>query len=254
MDSAGDSDMAQALAGAIDWWREAGVDCEFADEAQSWLAAPEPEPEAAKPQDREAPPPPARKVAPRPTFEAPAQAIDPTAIPTDLAAFRSWWLAEPLLAEGPPARRVPPRGEAGAKLMVLVPEPEREDDDRLLSGPQGRLLDAMLNAMGIAADEAYLASALPRHTPGAHWPTIAAAGMGEVLLRHVVLARPQRLIILGTHALSLAGHEPPQGPAVLRKINHEGTIIPLLAARGLPALLEQPRWKAAIWRTWLDWQ
>ena len=28
--------------------------------------------------------------------------------------------------------------------MVLVPQPEREDRDSLLSGPQGRLLDAML--------------------------------------------------------------------------------------------------------------
>jgi DNA polymerase len=29
--------------------------------------------------------------------------------------------------------------------------------------------------------------------------------------------------------------------------------IPMLAARDLAALLERPRWKADLWRAWLEW-
>ncbi|MEZ5744821.1 MAG: hypothetical protein R3D89_14135 [Sphingomonadaceae bacterium] len=248
MDRFGNTGMADAIAGALDWWREAGVDCNFADDAQSWLA------EEQEPQAEAAPP--ERKPAPKPATPAPepeAPKLDKASIPNALPAFQDWWLAEPLLADGPPSRRVSPRGTAGAKLMVLVPEPEREDRETLLSGPQGKLLSAMLAAMGIAEDQAYLASALPRHTPGADWAAIHALGMADVIARHVALAAPERLMILGTNVLSLSGHEPPQGPAVLRIFNHEGGSVPLLAARGLPALLEQPRWRAAIWRSWLDW-
>jgi len=185
---------------------------------------------------------------------APSQpAIDRTALPNDLATFASWWMAEPLLAEGPVASRIAPRGRVGAKLMVIVPEPEREDRDNLLSGPQGRLLNAMLAAMGLDDTQVYRASVLPRYLPGADWPAIHAAGMGDVLAHHINLARPERLAIFGANILPLIGNDPPQGPADLRIFNHDSASIPLLACRSLAALIEQPRWKARIWQAWLDW-
>ena len=93
--------------------------------------------------------------------------------PASLAGLREWWLAEPSLDCAGNGPRIAPRGAADARLMVLVPMPEAEDRDSLLSGPQGKLVAAMLSAMGIAGDEAYLASALPCHAPHADWEMLA---------------------------------------------------------------------------------
>ncbi|HUD30634.1 MAG TPA: uracil-DNA glycosylase family protein [Novosphingobium sp.] len=235
------------ITGALDWWREAGVDADFLDEPVSWLAPVEPEgerpaerrPARAPVADIDAPPPPAR--------------LDPAQLPTDLAAFEAWWMSEPLLGEGDLASRVAPQGAAGARIMVVVEEPEAEDRAALLSGTQGRLLDAILGAFGTRREEVYLASALPRHTPGADWVQAREHGLGQVLAHHVRLVGPERLFVLGSNALSLIGHESPQRPAVLRSFNHEGGSIPLLASWALPALLGQPRAKPVLWRAWLDW-
>jgi len=232
------------ITGALDWWRDAGVDLDFADEPTSWLAPPEIEGE-----------PPAERRPPVAEAEAapPPARLDPASLPADLAAFSQWWLSEPLLCGGDRASRIAPQGPAGARLMIVVEEPEAEDRDALLSGPQGKLLDAILSAFGTRRDDVYLASALCRHTPGADWAALQARGLGQVLAHHVKLAAPERLFVLGGNVLSLIGHESPQRPAVLRSFNHEGGSIPLLASWALPALLGQPRAKPALWKAWLDW-
>lgn len=161
-------------------------------------------------------------------------------------------MSEPTLADGSVARRIAPRGVAGAELMIVVPEPEREDEAMLLSGPQGKLLEAMLKAFGLNADQVYFASALPRYLPGADWTAMAASGIGEVLARHVALVAPERLMVFGASVLPLLSHDPPQVPADLRIFNHDSVNVPMLACRSLAALLEQPRWKARIWQAWLE--
>ena len=77
-----------AIAAALQWWRDAGVDYSFADEAASWLTAPEVKPAEAPAAAFVAPPPPAPS--PRPLIGG-----DPAHWPQDLAAFHAWWLAEP---------------------------------------------------------------------------------------------------------------------------------------------------------------
>lgn len=235
------------ITGALDWWREAGVDSDFLDEPTSWLAPPEGEgegfaqrrPPRAPAADVDAPPPPPR--------------LDPASLPTDLAAFHAWWMSEPLLGEGDPAARVAPQGPAGAEIMIVVEEPEAQDSDALLSGTQGRLLDAILASIGKRREDAYLASALPRHMPGADWTQAHERGLGQVLAHHVGLVAPQRLFVLGSNALSLIGHESPQRPAVLRSFTHEGGSIPLLASWALASLLNQARAKPVLWRAMLEW-
>lgn len=232
------------IAAAFDWWRDAGVDADFHDEPLDWLA------KAALPEEPEIRPAFA-KAAPAPAEEGPALAA--IALPDSLAAFAPWWLTEPGLDNGMTAGRVPPRGSAHAKVMVMVDQPEREDADRLLSGPQGRLLDAMLAAMGLGEDDAYVASVLPRHTPHADWEAVTAAGFGKIAARHVALAAPERLIVFGGNILPLFGNDLPLSPAVLRQFNQQGVNVPLLAEVELAALLERPRWKARFWQRWLDW-
>lgn len=239
------SEFLHDITGALDWWRDAGVDCDFLDEPRRWLAPPE---EESRDERRPAP----RPAPTEPTIAGPAR-FDPATLPQDLAAFAQWWLDEPLLDDGGAAGRLLPQGAAGAKLMVLVDMPEPDDRQSLLSGPQGRLLDAMLDAFGTRREDVYLASALPRAVPAPDWKAMLDRGLGQVLVHHIRLAAPERLMILGGNVLPLIGHELPQRPAVLRTFNHESGRIPLLASRGLSALLAQPRWKAVLWRAWLDW-
>lgn len=240
----GATDFAGAIEGAFAWWREAGVDCEFHDEAQNWLA--ENEPPAA-------PPVTASTSLPGRSMPTPMPVIAKDGLPEDLEAFAAWWLSEPSLDGGRTADRVPPRGPRGAKLMVLVPHPEREDGERLLSGPQGRLLDGMLAAMGVGPDEAYVSAALPRHTPHADWAGIASQGMGSIMARHVALASPERLIAFGSNILPLLSNDPAKNPDDLKHFNHESGSVPLLVGRDLAMLLERPGWKARFWTQWLDW-
>lgn len=173
--------------------------------------------------------------------------------PQTLSDFRSWWLSNDTLDQGGIAPRVPPRGSAGAKLMVLVAEPEADDRDTLLSGPLGRFLDAMLDAMGIAPENTYRASVLPRNTPLADWATLAKAGLGELTLHHVALAAPERVMVFGRNILPLIGHDPTQNPASLVNINHQNGIVPLLAGWDLAALLSRPKARSAHWQRWLEW-
>lgn len=237
-------DYEQAFAAALDWWREAGVDSCFVDEPRTWLPPAEttaPSRQNGKddpaPADRNAPPPP------------PA----PLELPQDLDAFRTWWLTAPELDGGRLSGRVAPRGEAAAKLMILAPMPEGADGERLLSGPEGALLGGFVRACGLSEDAVYWASALPCHAPGADWSAGANPAAAQALARHVALVRPERLLVIGYNVLPLLGHSSPQGPAVSLNFNHEGASVPMLAVRRVPATASQPRWKAALWRAWLDW-
>jgi DNA polymerase len=271
--------LSEQIEAAFAWWREAGVDCTFGDAPTDWLAEAAP-PANTKPHPRAGvdlarpggstvdargsrPPEGQFILSGRPagqpkggdaeSAKPPALPIDAATLPQDLAAFCDWWLSEPKLDNGRTAGRVPPRGLAGAELMVVVPEPEREDDAHLLSGPQGRLLDAMLAAMGLAPDRVYLASALPRHTPMADWGAAAAQGIGTILRHHIHLAAPQRLLVLGGNALSLLGNDLPNSGQILFQLNHENASIPSMGATDLGVLLVRPRAKARIWQQWLDW-
>ncbi|MEO6717990.1 MAG: hypothetical protein ABIM50_12180 [Novosphingobium sp.] len=242
MDNGGNSSLAEQFAAALDWWREAGVDYDLADIAHGWIA-PEVEAEPAEPR-------PGALAKPEP---APPAQIDRGNWPNELSGFAPWWLAEPWLDGGQQGGRVAPRGTHGAQLMILVAEPERDDAADLLSGRQGRLLSAILAAMGLAPESAYVASVLPRHTPHANWGEAAARGLGELACHHVALAAPQRLIVFGNNILPLLEHDPANFTAGAGEFKHGNTRLPMLAARDLAVLLERPRWKAGFWQSWLDW-
>ena len=245
MDDAANLTLRENIAAALDWWREAGVDGDLQDAAQCWMAVKTAEklPKAE-----------AQRVAPSPAA-APASPsmIDRGSWPQQFGSFTQWWLTEAWLDEGRISSRVPPRGDQGAELMILVAEPEREDSEKLLSGPQGRLLAAMLSAFGIRENTAYVASVLPRHTPHADWDAVAARGLGQLACHHITLAAPQRLIVFGSTILSLLGHDSANNPGGVAEFAHGDCKVPMLAARDLAVLRERPRWKAALWQNWLDW-
>lgn len=233
--------LAADYAAALDWWRMAGVDGDFTDAPVAWLRPPRVEAEPAP-----APPP---RTVPRPAA-APAleralagRAEGPIGgergrWPTDLAGFREFWLGEPSLDPGALADRVPPRGAAGAALMVLIGQPDERDRAVLLTGEQGRMLRALLRAMGLGEEETYLASALPRPAPLPHWEELAARGFADLTRHHIALARPRRIVAFG------------RGPALLAG---EAGGVPLLAAPSLEALAQSGPRRRRFWQAWLEW-
>lgn len=239
--------LAESIAAAQAWWREAGVEHDYSDEPRPWLADPAGEAPSGAPEAaalvREAP------AAPPP----PAIGGDRAAWPQDLAAYNEWWLNEPSLDTGGNGPRVPPRGLRGAPVMLLVPMPEAEDRDTLLAGAEGRLLASLVAAMGLAPDGAYLAAALPRHAALPDWNALAARSLGEVLHHHISLAAPERVIVLGRSILPLLGHDPAQGAPLPEEIAIQGSALPLLVSLAPGRLLESAGQRAALWRRWLDW-
>jgi len=241
--------LSAAIAGALDWWRQAGLSHAMRDAAEPWLP-----PLAVSAEADHSP------AAPRPDAPPPAEAPWGTP-PADLAAFARWWCEEPTLAPGPLTLRVAPRGVAQPALMVLVAEPEAADRDRLLSGPLGALLESVLGAMALREDALYLASALPRHLPAADWPAFAAAGGGRLLRHHIGLVRPRQIIGFGRHVSALLGHDPAQKTANLPIANHHRAHnagetqdeVPLFIAPDLAVLADRPAARAAFWRDWLRW-
>lgn len=246
MDQGAKPDISAQVAAALSWWTEAGVDGGFEDDPRSWLALPEAE------ETREFAAPVILPDAKTNLTPAEPQ-LDKAAWPADLADFAGWWMAEPALDQGQAEARLPPRGDAQADLLILVPQPEAEDSESLLSGPQGKLLDAFLTAAGLSEAKLYRASVLPRYMPVPDWEQAQRMGLGQLAGHHIALVRPKRMICFGGSILPLLGHDPANSPADFREFNHEGFTVPLLAARDLGALLERPRWRAALWQRWLDW-
>lgn len=251
-----------SLEAALGWWTEAGVDSSFHDEPTDWLAAAQSSDagaaDAAVRAPTVPPEPPKRPadVRERITSAEPITAIggDPSHWPQTLADFTGWWLTEPSLCPAPAAARVPPAGPAGAPLMVLVPAPEPGDAQVLLAGREGRLLDAMLAAMGLSRGEIYLASALPAAMAMPDWQALEAGGLGSVVMHHVALVMPQRLLVLGkTDISSLITHDPAKSAAILPVVNQERVSVPLALDYALATLLAQPSLKRQVWMNWLEW-
>ena len=244
-----------ALEAALDWWREAGVEDDYADSATHWLAEPEQKQAVASPKPKKPPEEPKQTPLERAFAGTAATGNiggDPGALPDSLEKFREWWMADVSLSPAGPDRRLPPEGVAGAKLMVLVPEPMASDGDELLGGGPGIFLDAMLGAMGLGRHDIYLASALPAPLAVPDWAELAERGLGEVTRHHVALAKPQRVLGFG-RALAPLFDLPPElarEPAVV----HAGdSALPLMLAPELADIARSAPRRRTFWNRWLEW-
>ncbi|AOL94996.1 uracil-DNA glycosylase family protein [Porphyrobacter sp. LM 6] len=258
--------MAREFEAALAWWRAAGVDCDFVDDATAWLS---------KPRKVESQGSPAERAAGSTAVLVPCDIVAGSAAPllpdtaepatlmrrdwlgesppANLDAFHGWWIETLDLAQSRSFPRVLPRGPRGAKLMVLVPQPEMNDTGILLSGPQGRLLANILAAMGLDESEVYIASALPAHTPMADLPALAAGGMDAVTALHITLAQPQRLLLLGIPLEPMLAPLAPPDETPLRGINYNGANTPVMVSEALDAMLDMPPLKTRFWKRWIEW-
>ena len=242
------------LSGVLAWWREAGVDCSFADDAEGWLELPE--------EPAEKTPPPPKVEAPRPTTplqraldgaERPAIGGARASWPDELDAFRHFWLTEPNLAEGALSMRVPPRGEVGARLMILVPQPEDGDGERLLDGQLGSLVASFARAAGLSDADLYHASVLPRTLPLPDWAELAQRGLAEVTRHHIALAKPQRVLVFGRGLTPVFTRVFAPEEAAPPALDLPGGSVPLMIAPRLDRLMRMPGHRKHFWNQWLDW-
>lgn len=251
-------DLSQELTAALEWWRDAGVDNDFADDATAWLevldthATQQPIHSTQKPTANPA------KIDQEPPRKASAPAIERQDFfaeerPSSLEAFRDFWMSAPGLDAIGPRGRIAPRGSQGAELMILVVDPEVNDSDHLLSGAQGTLLNRMLSAMMIAQDQVYIASALPRPTPMADTQALAQSGLDTVLQHHIDLVAPKRLIAFGAGLVPFLGHKLNSDATSSPDSNQSSSIPPILMSEGLDALIDMPPLKARFWRKWIKW-
>lgn len=166
-------------ASALRWWLESGVDSFAQEQPRNWLE-PAPSP-----------------VASPPSVEAPAEAAP---LPASLEAFRSWLSTgadAPLADKG--ARAVLPQGAEAAEIMLLAEPPGRDEaaDGQPIGGEAWELTKRMLAAIGLEPAQAYLANLTCFYSPGAKLSPQQLADCGDAARRHIALAAPRRLLLLG---------------------------------------------------------
>ena len=217
----GDQDQAAATA-ALQWWIEAGVDVAVSESPRDWLNAAAPVTAAITP------------------IESPA------AVHEDLSAFRHWLGSEPgLPLDRAGARRVLPHGAEEAEIMFLSDPPGIDDGDRPIGGEAWALAVKMLAAIGFGPDAAYSASLACFAAPGAKMTPSEIEACAEIARRHIALARPMRLVLLGEGPTrALLGEKLPQARGRVHKIEGVRTI----ATFHPRWLLQRPGDKALAWR------
>jgi len=218
---AGDNETERALAALLDWYVAIGVDLALDEAPHDRFAehsrAPAPEPEiAVAPDEHPALEAACELPAPRPRPAAPSRAAAPPPVFPEEAARAAQVAAagaetlEDLQArlmafEGCGLKRLARHflfgaGAPGARVMVfdIAPGEEEERNGAPFIGPAARLLDNMLAAIGLDREGAYLVYFSPwRPAAGDQLPAHEIAALAPFARRHVELARPDFLLLLG---------------------------------------------------------
>lgn len=212
-----------AVAAALAWWIEAGVDVAVGETPRDWLASAT-----------------LGTAAPLPPVETPA------AMHKDLSAFRHWLGEAPgLPLDRAGARRVLPHGVEGAAIMFLSDIPSRDDGEQPIGGEAWALTVRMLAAIGLSPEQAYSASLACFTAPGSKLSASETEACAAMARKHVALVRPKRLLLLGDGPTrALLGESLPQARGRVHKVEGVRTI----ATFHPRFLLQRPGDKAHAWR------
>ena len=220
----------RAAASALAWWLEMGVDVAVQDEPRDWLK-----------------PAPAKAPADVRVAEAPAPNIAPPSHDT-LAELQGWLASTAQLPlASATARRILPHGPENAAIMLLSDAPTLEDlaTGQPIGGQSWALAVRMLHAIGIKADDAYVASLNCFHSPGQRLKDAELEECADLARRHIALAKPQRLLLFGdTPARALLGKPLTAARGHLHKV--EG--VPAVATFHPRHLLKRTSDKALAWK------
>jgi len=215
---------------ALAWWLESGVDVAVQEEARDWLAAPPPKaPRTAK-----------AEPSPPPNLIAPSHET--------LSELQQWLASSTQLPlASATARRILPQGPQDAPVMLLVDAPALEDfgAGQPIGGDSWVLATRMLAAIGIDAEQAYVASLACFHVPGKRMSPQEREACADIARKHISLAKPKRLLLLGDGpAQALLGKPLVQARGHVHKI--EG--VRAVATFHPRQLIKRPLDKSLAWR------
>ncbi|MEO5937595.1 MAG: uracil-DNA glycosylase [Sphingomonas sp.] len=225
------NDWRASVASALEWWRDAGVDCEIDDAPRDWLAR-MPSPDKLPAAVREA------------VAEAPK-------LPETLAEFVEWRIGANSPEASWPGKPLGVQGDAASGLMIVADMPDREDDaaGALLSGSAGRLFDRMLAAIGRDRQSIYLIALSVKRPPAGRVTDEAGQKLEALIRHHLSLAAPKRVLALGNAASrAITGMDVADARGSLRVVNHDRGTREVVASFHPRFLLERPAAKADVWK------
>lgn len=165
---------------ALAWWLEAGVDVAIQEEPRDWLSP--------------APP----KARPRADAPPVANVVEPSH--ETLSELQEWLASSAALPlASATAKRILPHGPENAAVMLLSDSPSLEDlgAGQPIGGAAWELARKMLAAINISPDDAYSASLSCFNSPGVRMSKEERAACAEIAKKHIALAKPKRLLLLG---------------------------------------------------------
>lgn len=210
---------------ALSWWLDAGVDVAVQEAPRDWLAPP------VKKSPAEEPP-------PAPNVRIPD--------PQSLEALKDWLATGADVPLGSAAtRRALPHGPEQAEVMLLSEAPGGNDSERPIGGAEWELATRMLAAIGFTPDQAYSASVSCVFVPGRRMSPAERELCVEVARRHIRLARPRRLLLLGDGpAQALLGKPLASARGSIHKVEGVRTVATFHPRH----LIHRPLDKSLAWR------
>lgn len=231
------------------WWRDAGLHSATSAEPHGWLKQESAPAEAPSP--RVAPPAPVQRIAEAAPV-APARAPASRAMPHDLPAFLAWLAedeAQPEAAWG--GRLWLPAASEHAPLLVIseMPDDGAGESDLPFAPQAGKLVQAMLGAIGTTADQVAFAPLATRRPPGGLIDETAFDTLTARMRHYLALARPQAVLLLGDRtSRALIAAQGAGKAGQLPVIHHKDGTVPAAAIAGLELLMRRPMAKAASWQ------
>ena len=247
-----------ALETLLRWYVAMGADAILCEVPQNRFAQPEPVRQGDPRLVRPAPPLPVSLPGPGEGLGTPdaliAQAKALAAECATLDDLKAHWASLPGCGlSSTAAHMIFSGGTPGARVMWIGGAPDSDDErhGEAFTGAKGRLLDAMLKAIGLDRREAYLANVIPWRPPGNRPPTALELGLClPFARRHIALAAPDILICLGERAAQpLLGSRDPISRLRGRWLAFEGeaTTVKTLVTFPPDYLLKQPLQKRRAW-------
>ncbi|MBN9562169.1 MAG: uracil-DNA glycosylase [Alphaproteobacteria bacterium] len=242
-------DALAALKLQIEWGADEALDESPVDRARLPATAPHPV--------QESPAPPPRAAAQVARIPAPAMraeqiaagAASLDALRTALADFDGCALrdtaANLVFGEG--------AGEGRLMLVGEVPGPDEDRSGRPFVGPAGALLDRMLASIGLGRGDVQIAMLVPWRPPGGRPPSETEIALClPFLIRHIALAGPQRLVLLGPQVArtllpSAGSRRRKRGTWIDLALPGLPAPIPVLATASPAALLASPVGRRSAW-------